>query len=54
MVNNLIIYVPHHLFSIAVLTIRIGIPDKPPAIVRLPQHLDHRANVHRHLVILLS
>lgn len=32
----------------------IGIPDEPPAIVRLSQHLHHRADGHRHLIILLG
>lgn len=31
-----------------------GIPDEPPAVVRLPQHLHHGSNGHRHLIIFLS
>lgn len=32
----------------------ISIPDKPPAVVRLPQHLDHRADGHRNFIFFFS
>lgn len=37
-----------HMFALQT----VEIPDKPPAVVRLPQHLDHRADGHGNFIIL--
>lgn len=32
----------------------VVIPDKPPAVIRLPQHLNHRADGHRNFIVIFS
>lgn len=47
-------FMSHYCFLAMFALWTVEIPDKPPAVISLLQHLDHRADGHRNFIFLFS